>query len=197
MKLTETTLRKLTGKNQRYEVRDDQIANLWLRIYPSGRKVWVLRYRTDNRSKRHRIGDASLISAAQARRRAKTLGGEIANGGDPNKEKAKAKIDARRSRAATLRSFLNSHYKPWVTAERKTGAATVKRIKSNFEHLMDTGMDQLTSWQLERWRKEKHEAGRSPETTNRDLTALKACLSKAVKSRFEPVTPAFGGRSVV
>ncbi len=181
MKLTETAISRLNPKAERFDVTDDALANLCIRVYPSGKKSWVFRYRSDGKSKRFLIGDADSISPAKARRRAKTLAGDVANGIDPNAEKERERRQAIRSREGTLRAFLEKQYEPWATVERKTGAGTVQRIKANFLALLDKPMDQITNWEIERWRKDKHKAGRTASTTNRDIAALKACISKAVE----------------
>jgi integrase len=42
-------------------------------------------------------------------------------------------------------------------------------------------MDQITLWEIEKWRRDKHKSGKSLSTTNRDITALRGCLSKALE----------------
>ena len=79
MKLTETSIPKLKPMAQRFDVTDDAIANLCIRVYPGGRKSWVYRYRSEGKSKRFLIGDAETISPTKARRKAKTLAGDVAN----------------------------------------------------------------------------------------------------------------------
>ncbi len=192
MKLTETAISRLNPKAERFDVTDDALANLCIRVYPSGKKSWVFRYRSDGKSKRFLIGDADSISPAKARRRAKTLAGDVANGIDPNAEKERERRETIRSREGTLRAFLEKQYEPWATVERKTGAGTVQRIKANFLALLDKPMDQITNWEIERWRKDKHKAGRTASTTNRDIAALKACISKAVEWDVIDVHPLQG-----
>ena len=144
-------------------------------------KSWAFRYRAAGKSKRFLIGDASLISPAKARRKARTLAGDIANGIDPNKIKVAARRQAIRSREGTLKAFIDSRYESWATVERSTGKETVKRIRSAFFHLLDKPMDQITLWEIEKWRRDKHKSGKSLSTTNRDITALRGCLSKALE----------------
>ena len=181
MKLTETSLSKLEPKAKRFDVTDDAIANLCVRVYPGGKKSWVYRYRSNGKSKRYLIGDAEAISPTKARRKAKTLAGDIANSIDPNAEKERKRRLAARSREGTLRAFLDKQYEPWVLVERKSGAETVTQIKSDFAAQLDKPMDQITNWEIEKWRNAKHKAGRTATTTNRKIASLKACLSKAVE----------------
>jgi integrase len=181
MRLTDYSISRIKPRADRYELVDHQIRNLVLRIYPSGAKRWVYRYRLDGKSKRYLIGDADAIGPTAARRKARTLAGQIANGNDPNKEKAAERTKARRAREGTLGKFLETRYGPWVTVERKTGSETLQRIRSNFAEFLDCPMERLTTWDIERWRKKQHAAGKAASTSNRDITSLKACLQKAVE----------------
>ena len=180
MKLTESSIRDLVPTEKEYDAHDDEFPNLVVRVFPTGKKVWCLRYRSGGKSKRLRIGDTEAITPAAARRSVKGITGRIAQGEDPNQIKVEQKHARKRSKDGTLRAFLAASYAPWVTVERRTGTELVKRIQSSFAAFLDTPMDAITAWDMERWRKAKHEAGRSPSTTNRDLNALKACLAKAV-----------------
>lgn len=178
-KLTETAIAGLPIVEQRYDIHDHQINNLYLTVYPSGKKSWVFRYRAEGKNKRYRIGDDS-VSPAKARSKAKKIAGDIANGIDPNAEKQRERREKTKSREGTLKAFIEHRYEPWVTVERKSGDSTVKCIKSAFDFLLEKPMESITHWEIEKWRKGRHNAGLSPSTTNRQLAALRACISKAV-----------------
>ena len=180
-KLTNTTIPKLQTEDRRYDIRDHQISNLYLTVYPSGKKAWVFRYRADGKSKRYRIGDGDSISPTKARTKAKTLAGDIANGIDPNFDKQVERRKVRKVKEGTLRAFIDGRYQPWVLVERKSGAETIACIKNGFPFLLDKPMESVTHWEMEKWRKERHKAGISPSTTNRQIAALRACMSKAVE----------------
>ena len=80
----------------------------------------------------------------------------------------------------TLEEFLDQHYAHWVMAERLTGAATLARLRHNFADVLSRPMEEITPWLVEKWRAGERKRGKAPSTINRDLTALKAALSKAV-----------------
>jgi integrase len=65
-------------------------------------------------------------------------------------------------------------------AERLTGAATLARLRHNFADLLARPLEEITPWLVEKWRAGERKRGKAPSTINRDLTALKAALSKAV-----------------
>ena len=90
--------------------------------------------------------------------------------------------ERRKRRASSVRAFLESQYEPWATAHRKTGAQTVVRVRRAFpDPLLNQPMTAISAWQLEQWRTTRRKDGIKDTTTNRDLTALRAVLSKAIE----------------
>jgi integrase len=71
---------------------DGEISGLGLRVYPSGRKVWVLQYRdTGSRTRRLPIGQASAIDPAAARQLAGDWLRRVAGGANPSVERRQAR----------------------------------------------------------------------------------------------------------
>jgi hypothetical protein len=70
-RITKATVGKLvcpSGQKEAFHW-DEEVSGLGLRVYPSGRKVWVLQYRdAGGRTRRHPIGQASVIDPAAARK---------------------------------------------------------------------------------------------------------------------------------
>ena len=179
-KLTDKSIADLEPAKTRYDVPDHEITNLYLTVYPSSKKSWVFRYRAEGKNKRYRIGDGSIKPPA-ARNKAKKIAGDVANGIDPNAVKQAARRAKIKSKEGNLKAFLENRYEPWVTVERKSGAESVKCIKGRFDFLLEKPMESITHWEIELWRKNRHKTGILPNTTNRQIAALRACISKAVE----------------
>jgi integrase len=130
---------------------------------------------------RFRIGKQEALSPAQARDEAILLSARVIAGEDVQKEKKRERQAARFAKSRTLDGFLRNKYEPWVCSQRKTGTATIQRIRSNFAHLMDRSLNEISVWAIETWRSQQLKSGKAGTTINRDVIALKACLSKAVE----------------
>ncbi len=181
LKFNKTNIRKLEPKASRYEVTDEDNTGFRLRITPAGVKTFVVVYRNaENQLKRYTIGKFGALTPEAAREIADKKLAEIKLGKDPATEKQETRQQAKREVYMTLQGFLEHKYGPWVKVNRKGGAATLKRLDACFPDLMGKRLDEITPWLVEKWRKGRLEDGKRPGTVNRDITALKSCLSRAV-----------------
>lgn len=90
----------------------------------------------------------------------------------------------------TLAEYLDETYAPWVKANRRSGAATLARIESNFrERFGKHQLTQITPAKMETWKTARKKAGRTAETINRDISALRAALSRAVRLKVIKENP--------
>ncbi len=181
-KLNRTTIRNLTTKPERYEVSDVDMPALRLRITPNGIKTFILRYRNAaGAMKVFTIGRFGELTPEQAREIAGRKLAEVKLGQDPAAEKQAVRAEAERKQYATLGGFLDLKYAPWVKAHRKTGDGLVARITSCFADFLLRELPDINAWVIEKWRKERLESGIKIGTVNRDISSLKACMSRAVE----------------
>jgi integrase len=80
------------------EVWDTDLGGLHVRVMPSGRRVYRFKYRSARRQVIATLGEHGVITTEQARERARTLAGAVAEGRDPTAER-KAKVQAAREQA--------------------------------------------------------------------------------------------------
>jgi integrase len=90
--------------------------------------------------------------------------------------------------------YLDEHYEPWATANRKSGADLISRLRVAFAFFDDRALREITAFDIERWRTQRMKtrvAKRSikPSTVNRDLSALRGALSRAKEWRLIATHP--------
>ncbi|MCP4473469.1 MAG: tyrosine-type recombinase/integrase [Gammaproteobacteria bacterium] len=152
-----------------------------LRVFPSGRLSYMCEYA---RGRRIAIGDAKVITVAQAREKAKQILGDMARGIDPKKKQSPESND---KQGITFQQFFNDVYAPWLQANKpdsyRNGAGW---LNGRFmEFLSEKRLDELNAELLEKWRIERLQQDKvKPATVNKEIIMLKTLLSRAQKWGF-------------
>lgn len=146
--LTDLAIRKLKPEASRFELWDTSLAGFGVRVAPTGRKTWIVRYRvSDGTRRRERIGQAWVgaeptTSLKDAREQARNRLGAVASGIDPvarAEAEAAAAALPRYTVADLGRDFLadgtslKSHRRPWrpktrIEFERIVNAVIVPKL---------------------------------------------------------------------
>lgn len=116
--LSKTRVEAFEIKARDYFVWDDEVSGFGVRIMPSGKRTYMVQYRAGGRTRRVKIGQHGVLTADEARKRARELLGAVAKGDNP----AEA-IDSHR-RAPTVKSV----------SERFMAEHVAKRCKPTTEH---------------------------------------------------------------
>jgi integrase len=104
---------------------DDALAGFGVAAFPNGRKVYVVQYRQNGRSRRFSIGAHGRLTPDEARSQAKGLLGAAEIGADPIQERQAAR--AVRTFREIANEYMSLHVKP------KRGARTAKE----YQRLLD------------------------------------------------------------
>jgi integrase len=166
-----------------FEISDTELKGFILRIQPNwidkagieqeGTKTYIIRYRLPNgKQNRTVIGRHTDLTPTQARDKAEKIRRDVKDGIPPKKPA---------SIVCTLQTFLDDDYTPWAETNRKDGKATIKRLKTCFPDFLNLPLPEITALAVEKWRSCRLKDGIQASTCNRDLTALKALISKAVE----------------
>lgn len=155
--------------NSRYVLWDDTPSGLGLRIFPSGRRSFVLSYRSLGRKHLMALADYGVLTLDEARRRARAeLSALEAKGGtDPLARKRERALDARTGTVGQM-------YKAYVADRKPKGAAEVlaiyqRHIAAKFGNMpwREVRRSQVRDW---------HAAIAKPYAANRSLQALRAAF---------------------
>lgn len=106
-KLTKRLVDSLLPEPKERILWDDELGGFGIRIYPTGRKVYVAQYRANGRTRRKNIGQHGVLTAEEARKEAKLVHADVARGADPSADR-KARL-----RSPTVRElgerFITDH----------------------------------------------------------------------------------------
>jgi integrase len=85
-KLTKRSVDALLPREQDYIEFDAEVKGFGLRVLPSGKKTYLVQYRSGGRTRRVKIGRHGPLTADSARKKAKELLGAVAKGSNPADE---------------------------------------------------------------------------------------------------------------
>lgn len=86
-KLSNRFVEGLQPRPEKYFVWDDALPCFGIRVYPTGRRSYLIQYRVKRRVRRLTLGSHGELGADEARRLARKKLGDVANGGDPADER--------------------------------------------------------------------------------------------------------------
>lgn len=173
--MKQTDVKNYKPKLKSYVVRDDLMRSLMLRVYPSGKKSWLLDYkRPDGRRNTIKLGDAErILSPVQARDLAREKLIEVTKGFDPKDP----------ARHLTLKVFVDKFYLNYIQSKHRDWQYTLSILNKDFEWLMDREMESIPSIEIQQWianEKSKNKAA----TVNRKLTVIKSAFSWAKRHKL-------------
>jgi integrase len=88
VKITKRTVEEAPPRAAEYFIWCDELPGFGVRIYPTGKRGYLVQYRANGRSRRAKIGLHGRLTAEEARKLAINLLAEVAKGGDPAEERA-------------------------------------------------------------------------------------------------------------
>ena len=82
-KITKRAVEAAAPKDKEYYIWDEDIPGLGLRVLPSGRRQYIVQYRSGRRSRRISLGPSTVLTTEQARSRALAILADARGGKDP------------------------------------------------------------------------------------------------------------------
>jgi integrase len=167
--LTADLVKKSKPRTKPYELWDTEIKGFILRVQPSGLKTYLVEY---TRHKRITIGQASVISAADARKEAGKRIADYIHGNDPLEIKKAAQ-------ALTFEEFVKERYSSWIASHQKRPQETLRLLALGYPYFGNRKLHEIDAWVIERFRSARMKKVK-PISVNHDLTALRAALNRAI-----------------
>ena len=87
-KLTKRVVDGLNPKAADYFAWDDELPGFGVRVWPTGRKVYLAQYRAARRTRRVKLGVHGPLTVEEARKEAKAVLGDVARGENPAEDRA-------------------------------------------------------------------------------------------------------------
>ncbi|MCA9695015.1 MAG: tyrosine-type recombinase/integrase [Myxococcales bacterium] len=174
--LTESVVRSARPRARKYEVTCSSVQGLVLRVLPSGRKVFFLRYRDGDRDVRERLGAVEEVSLAEARAQAQA---RLLTEAPPLRVAPRPRVGPR------VRELAARYFDEHVAVHLKPGTrvayrAHLRRILAEFG---DDRLVDVTPERVERW----HASLRTtPCAANNSLRVLSHMFTKASEWRLVP-----------
>jgi len=168
--LTAPTVKKLRSRKYTYEKRDSKQDGLAVRVYPSGRKVWLCIW---GRGRAKRIGDVSRVELVDARKEAGKIIKQV--------EKHGAPIGHAEGSGMTLGDFLQGRYRDWAGENLSNGLREARRVKYSFRSLASRPLEKVSGFEIEAVRRNRLNDGKAIATVNRETAQLRKAFNLAVE----------------
>ena len=124
MTLNALQIRGFSGSDGPYKKADER--GLYLEVFPSGSKLWRLKYYVASKEKRIALGAWPEISLQKARHMRDEMRLRIANGEDPALTRKRAKATAKISAANTFESVAREYIEEKMVGEGRAEGTLLK-----------------------------------------------------------------------
>lgn len=113
-RLTQSSINQLTPKEKSYSLFDSVVQGLFVTVHPSGKKIFYIKYKHPTRGKNtnNKIGDASVLSIAQAREKAQALLAQVTLGKEIDRKLPPT------SQKLTLAELISMYEENWAAKRR-------------------------------------------------------------------------------
>lgn len=154
---------------------DEDLPGFLLEVRQSGGKTFYQRYRDSRgRERQYKIGLASILTAKEAREKARRIAAEAALGRDPQVERQALR------NTPTLRNFADYEYLPFAKANKRSWKTDETLLRLHvLPALGRYSMDEITDKQVSELRSKLLSAGYSSGTLNRTTILIKHMFNQA------------------
>lgn len=176
-------LDKLRNALPGQQIQDEEVRGLMLKVHPSGRKSWMLYYKTRQGIRRRpKIGEFPTLSYLDARVACKSILRQVAAGLDP-----KGNWDKEKQELILNELFQKVCDEHW-SQPRFIKSGWAKEVRQNYEKNIKPkfGRDRISeirTLQIENWRQKMED---TPIAANRSLNVFSKLFNFAIKKELRP-----------
>jgi integrase len=179
-KLTKRVVDKISANGPEAFYWDDELPGFGLRVKPSGRRSYLVQYRAKGRTRRFTLGPHGVLTAKQARERARKLLASVRDGGDPSAERKHAR------QAETVAELGKRYLETHAENHKKPGSLYNDRLflKAFIGPVLGTRkVADVTTADVQRLHANLH---KTPYQANRVLALLSTIFNLAEKWGLRP-----------
>lgn len=138
-KITKRSVDAATPTDKEFFLWDDELKGFGLRVYPSGRKMYLAQFRVGGRLRRVNIGPHGALTPELARTEAMKHLSDVRSGGDPatNRDKRKASPTMKEFGQRFLEEHVAVHCKPSTYGEYKRSVELFINPKLGSHRIID------------------------------------------------------------
>ncbi|MGE3576794.1 MAG: tyrosine-type recombinase/integrase [Dehalococcoidia bacterium] len=184
--MTDRHLKALSPGTSAIEEWDTQQRGLIVRVLPSGRVEFAIRYRIHGKRRRLKLGEYPALSLAEARKRARRAQSAIDNGEDPARDRQVAKAAPTDTVEALAAEYLKKHARKF----KKSAAADERLLNADvLPKWRDRSVRELTRRDVRTLVDSAIDRG-APVLANRLLALVRKMLNFAVDHDWIEANPA-------
>jgi len=166
---------------------DATVKGFALKVTPRGTKTYLFEYKDSSRkTRRVTIGHHGVLTADQARERAKTLAAEVELGGDPASDRTRHRA------ALTVSQLADSWLSDHVEARRKAKTLHDYRGWVGRHIVPEIGSMKVSDVQVQDVEKIVRDLSNHPTTANRVLAVISSMFTFAIRRHLVRDNPARG-----
>ncbi len=175
-RLTKNLIEKAKPQKTYYYLWDNRLSGFGCRIYPTGRKSWVLTYRNEaGKQKFVVLGKFGVMTLDEAQERARQWLLKVSDGCDPQEERQEEK------QKPTVEAFAERYMRDYALVRKKPGSVKADRVNLRLHVLPALGhkrIDQVTRKDIQRLHSAMHN---TPGAANRVIALLSKMMNLAEK----------------
>lgn len=182
--LGDALVAELTCPPQRahFEVFDTRIRGLYVDVLANGRQAFRVRYYRDGKKRSLTLGDARLLTVAEAREQARAVLRKVLVGGDPRAEDIPED-------GPTVATFYRERYLPYVMSYKRSWQTDETVLRHHIlPALGERAMGRLSAPDIAPLVAAMRRRGYAPGSINRVLVLLRHGYSLAMRWRIDGIT---------